>query len=76
MTSNKILETRSIVAAIILEARKKKKLSQTELGNLAGVSQSTIRRIEKKVFSPNADQLYAILVALDLPLKIGVNKIL
>lgn len=76
MESNKILETRSIVAAIILEARKKKKLSQTELGNLAGVSQSTIRRIEKSVFSPNSDQLYAIMLALDLPIKIGVNRVI
>lgn len=64
------LEKRQKVAEIIKEAREEKKITQEKLAELVGCARSTIIRIENGVFSPNADQLYVILDALDLKLKI------
>lgn len=70
-----IKEKRVKVASILQTARVQKGWSQTELGNKVGFSKGTILRIEASAFSPNADQLYMLLECLDLPLKIGNEKI-
>lgn len=64
------LEKRQKVAKIIRETREEKEITQEKLADLVGCSRSTIIRIENAAFSPNADQLYVILEALDLKLKI------
>jgi transcriptional regulator with XRE-family HTH domain len=50
-------------------------LTIEQVAEKVGFSKSTITRIEKGVFSPNADQLYAILDVLNLKLKIGGKEI-
>lgn len=64
------LEKRQKVAKIIRETREEKEITQEKLADLVGCSRSTVFRIENGAFSPNADQLYVILEALDLKLKI------
>ena len=66
---------REHVASIIQTARVQKGWTQEELGDRVGFSRNTITRIESSVFSPNADQLYMIIEALDLTLKIGNEKV-
>lgn len=58
-----------IVAEIIKE-RTKLRLSQKELGQMAGVPQSTIARIETFQTSPRLETLCALCVALELELKL------
>lgn len=70
-----IKEKRNQVATIIQTARVQKGWTQEELGDRVGFSRSTIARIEASVFSPNADQLYMLMEALDITLKIGNEKI-
>lgn len=70
-----IEEKRNKVASIIQTARVQKGWTQTELGDRVGFSRNTIARIEASVFSPNADQLYMLIDALYLTLKIGNEKI-
>jgi ribosome-binding protein aMBF1 (putative translation factor) len=70
-----LTEKRAKVADIVLAAREKKGWSQTELADRVGYSRSTIQRIESRVFSPNADQLYMILECLDVTLKLNNEKI-
>lgn len=65
-----VLKKRMKVATIIKNAREAKNISQQRLGDLSGCSRSTIIRIETGVFSPNADQLYAIIESLGLKIKI------
>lgn len=76
MASNNILKARYLVADLIRERRTNKNMSQDTLAGLSGCSRSTIARIEAYAFSPNADQLYAILLALDIDFKIAGKKIL
>lgn len=64
------LEKRQKVAKIIKEARVEKGITQERLAELVSCARNTIIRIENGAFSPNADQLYIILEALDLKLKI------
>jgi ribosome-binding protein aMBF1 (putative translation factor) len=70
-----LTEKRAKVADIVLAAREKKGWSQTELADRVGYSRSTIQRIESRVFSPNADQLYMILECLGVTLKLNNEKI-
>lgn len=66
---------RDKVAEIIQAARVQKGWTQEELAEKVGFARNTIARIENGRFSPNADQLYAILEVLDLDLKIGKESI-
>lgn len=76
MESNKIIkERRKAVAAIIRSNREKLNISQEKLANMTGCSRLTIHRIENCVFSPNADQLYLILNALDVNFELNGEKI-
>jgi transcriptional regulator with XRE-family HTH domain len=70
-----LLKKREKVAEIIQTARVLQDITQEELAEKVGFSRSTIHRIEKGVFSPNADQLYAILAALNLKLEIDGKEV-
>lgn len=82
MKTNNIVESKEYIfkkrqktAFLIKTTREKKGYSQTDLGNLVNCKYTTIGRIESSIYSPNADILYLILKALDLPLKIGNEEI-
>ena len=49
----------------IKEARKEKKLSQSQLANLVGVSRNTISSIETGQFNPTAKLALILCIALD-----------
>lgn len=68
-------EKRAKVAQLIQTARVQKGLTQEELASIVGCSRHTILRIEACKYSLNADQLYMILEALELTLKINDEKI-
>lgn len=75
MNKDLILPRRQRVAKILLEARVQKGLSQSELGDCVGFNFNTISRIEKSVYSPNADQLYALCEALDITITLDGEEI-
>jgi transcriptional regulator with XRE-family HTH domain len=66
---------REKVAEAIQTARVQKGMTQEQLADAVGFSRNTILRIEGCQFSPNADQLYAILEVLELTLKINDEEI-
>lgn len=70
-----ITEKRQKVAEIIQRKRVQKGWTQEELAEKVGFARNTIARIENNRFSPNADQLYLILLVLDAELKIDKEKI-
>lgn len=70
MSEKLTTDKREKVARLLRDARIDKGWSQRELGEKVGFSQNTIARIEMLRFSPNADQLYRILDALNLKLDI------
>lgn len=61
-----IQEKRKIIADVIKQKRKEKKMTQSNLGKSVGLTKSSIYRIEKAVFSPNSDLLFLILEELDI----------
>jgi len=62
-------QERAIIQKII-DTRKSKKITQTELSRKSGVKQPVIARIEKGVNSPQLNTLIKILNALDCKIKI------
>ena len=50
----------------ILEARTKKKMTQEEVADIAGVSPSTISNMEQGLHTPTLNMLSAVLPPLDL----------
>ncbi len=60
MENNKLVLKNNIKAV-----RKEKKLSQTELANMVGVSRNTITSIETGQFSPTAKLALILCIALD-----------
>ncbi len=61
------------LVAELVDARKKKGLSQAELAERAGLPQSTIGRIEARLVSPNLETLNKILPVLGLRLHLFGN---
>lgn len=59
------------LAAIIINQRKKLKLSQSEVGNLVGLKQSTISAFENQPEKTKLDTLFRILAALNLEIEIS-----
>lgn len=57
--------------AELTKARKEKRLTQKELGELCGLPQSTIARIEKGEVSPSISTVIKVLFALGKRLHIG-----
>ncbi|NMA05539.1 MAG: helix-turn-helix transcriptional regulator [Acholeplasmataceae bacterium] len=54
----------------IIEARNKKGLTQKELGDLVGLNQSAIARIEAQAHSPRLNTIIKLVDALDLKIEI------
>lgn len=70
-SKSKILEKRHRMASFIAAKRESLNMTQQALADASGCSRHTIMRIEAEIFSPNADQLYAILEALGVKIKVG-----
>lgn len=68
-------EKRNKVASIIQTARVQKGWTQEDLADRIGCQRQTIIKIEQSRYSPNCDILYQLLEALDIPLKIGNEKV-
>ena len=68
-------EKRNKVASIIQTARVQKGWTQEDLADRIGCQRQTIIKIEQSRYSPNCDILYQLLECLDLPLKIGNEKV-
>ena len=68
-------EKRNKVASIIQTARVQKGWTQQDLADRIGCQRQTILKIEQSRYSPNCDILYQLLEALDIPLKIGNEKV-
>lgn len=62
-----LLSTRQL-GQLLLSARKRKRLSQGELGALVGLSQARISQMEREPDTVSAPQLLALMAALDLEL--------
>jgi len=58
------------LALLIVNQRKKLKLSQTEVGNLVGLKQKTISALENKPESTQLDTLFRVLSALNLDIQL------
>jgi transcriptional regulator with XRE-family HTH domain len=63
-----VLDRRRAIGDAIRAARESKKLSQEELGELAGLDRKTINRIEQGAYPTSIDRLIRIAHALDTPL--------
>jgi ribosome-binding protein aMBF1 (putative translation factor) len=66
------LETEIIQS--IIDARKKKKLSQRDLSKISGVKQPVIARMETYVTSPDTSTIIKVLAPLGLTLKVVPKK--
>lgn len=60
-----LYEARKVIGEHIRELREEKSLTQAELGEIVGVSQTTIAKIENGVFNFGIDTVSALSVALD-----------
>ncbi|RDI48054.1 helix-turn-helix domain-containing protein [Aquicella lusitana] len=58
------------LALLIVNQRKKLKLSQTEVSNLVGLKQKTISALENKPESTQLDTLFRVLSALNLDIQL------
>ena len=56
------------LADLVVSRRKTKKLSQTELARRTGINRSLLSRLEQRDYHPSADQLLALMDALDFSL--------
>ncbi|MBO7662566.1 MAG: nucleotide sugar dehydrogenase [Clostridia bacterium] len=56
------------LADMVVSRRKEKKLSQTELARRTGMNRSLLSRLEQRDYHPSADQLLALMEALDFSL--------
>ena len=59
------MENTLVLKNRIKEVRSEKKISQSDLANMVGVSRNTISSIETGQFSPTAKLAYIICIALD-----------
>lgn len=66
-----LIRSHKELALFVVNQRKKLKLSQTEVGNLAGLKQKTISAFENKPESTKLDTLFHILSAVNLDIKIS-----
>lgn len=66
---------REKVANILQSARVQKGLSVEDIAKKAGCKPNTLLKIEKGVFSPGAEVLYAIADAIGITIKINDTKI-
>lgn len=66
---------RQKVAEILLQARIKRGISQSDLADRVGFTANTIYRIESCRFSPNADQLYALCEALGITITLDGKEL-
>ena len=62
------------VGSLVRRARKKCGLSQTQLGERAGLRQATISQVETGNPSATLETILAVLSVLDLELRIGPRK--
>lgn len=62
---------RQRMAEALLAARVQKGISQKKLAEMINISENTVIRIEKCVFSPNLDILYKLAAALEINLKVN-----
>lgn len=67
---NALARSTTQLGTIIRNARKSKGLSQTKLGELAGLRQASISAIESGKPSTRLDTLMSVLAALDLELSV------
>lgn len=61
------------LALLVMNQRKKLKLSQAEVGNLVGLKQTTISAFENKPESTRLDTLFRILSAVNLDINVTVK---
>lgn len=61
------------LALLVINQRKKLKLSQTEVANLVGLKQSTISAFENKPERTKLDTLFHILSAINLDIKVTLK---
>lgn len=73
--TKEIVIKREKLAEILQTARVQKGMTQEELAEKSDCTQATIQRIETAKFSPRMEQLFLILEALELEMKIGDEKI-
>ena len=59
------MENKRVLKNNLKEARSERKLSQTQLANLVGVSRNTISSIETGQFNPTAKLALVLCIALD-----------
>ncbi len=57
----------------LVEIRHKKGMSQKEVGDAAGLTQSVIARLERKKYVPQLNTLFKVALALDCTIKIVDN---
>lgn len=68
-----ILKKRQKLAEVIQTARIQKGISKKEFGEMVGINENTVSRIEACVYSPNLDIFYKIADTLEI--KITVNNV-
>lgn len=73
-----IFQFKSKLIGMIIMQRKKMKLSQVELGEMIGVEESMVSRIESWEVTPNLDTMFKIAHALNIDIQIipplGIDK--
>jgi ribosome-binding protein aMBF1 (putative translation factor) len=70
-----IQEKRKKLAGVIQTARVQKGISKKDLGEMVGINENTVSRIESCVYSPNLDIFYKIAHALEITVKVNNFKI-
>jgi len=71
---NDLARTPKQIGSVIQRARKKRALSQKELGEKAGLRQATISLIENGHAAAKIESLLAVLAALDLEFQIALRS--
>ena len=62
------------LALLIISQRKKRKLSQAEVGKLVGLKQQTVSEFERRPESTKLSTLFNILSAVNLDIKIFIKE--
>lgn len=75
VVSMMLSEKRNKLAVVLKDAREKKGWTQQDLADRISCQRQTILKIELAKYSPGLDILYQLVECLDLPLKIGNEKI-
>jgi HTH-type transcriptional regulator/antitoxin HipB len=69
-----IITSAQALGAFIKDERKKQSLTQTALGKMTGVNQTTISKIEKGKPSVQLQTVFVLLAALNLSIQIGPRE--